>query len=123
MRAHEWGSDGPYPLLAREWLNSSDRFDDPAGRELADRIITAYAAEHLPIPNAEQIAAAVDWKVTIRGLTLAKERGISLERMLRDRKLLAQARCEVAAEAGKSHEAVKQDHTRVRRDHRVKHRP
>ena len=124
MRASEWGSEGPYPLLSREWLASPDRFDDPAGRELADRIITAYAHLHPPIPNAEDIAGTVDWKTTLGGLALVQERGISLEQARRE--LVTQARHEVASEVGKTPEAVKLDHTRVlraRRTQRVKKRP
>ena len=112
MRASEWESEGPYPLLAREWLASSDRFDDPAGRELADRIIAAYAAEHPPIPTAEQIVDAVDWKTMLGGLALAQKHGVPLEQARR--KLLPRARREVADEVGKTPEAVKQDTKRVK---------
>ena len=119
MRAAEWSSEGPYPLLSREWLASSDQFDDPAARELADKLIAAYAAEHPPVADAEAIADAVDWKITLGGFALMQERGISLERARRE--LLAKARSEVADEVDKSPEAVKLDH--VRRRKRVKHRP
>ena len=104
MRASEQQSEGPYPLLSREWLASADRFDDPAGRELADRIIAAYAAEHPPRLNAEAVADAVDWKVTFRGL---KQHGVPPD------ELLAQARREVAEEVGKKQGAVKSDHVRA----------
>jgi hypothetical protein len=72
-------------------------------------------------PNAEQIADTVDWKVTLRGLALARERGVSLTQARRE--LLALARREVAEEVGKTTEAVKLDHTRVHRARRVKQRP
>jgi hypothetical protein len=151
IRAAERESGGPYPLLSRDWLISPDRFDDPRARELADKIITAYAVEHPPVPNAEQIADAVDWKTALGGLMiLAPEhppipnagqiadavdckttlqglilllQGQSLTLEQARRKLLAQARREVAEEVGKTAEAVKQDHTRARRKHRIKHRP
>ena len=117
MRANEWGSDGPYPLLAREWLNSSD----PAIRELADRIITAYAAEHPAIPDAEAIAATVDWKTMIRGLMVAQAGGVLSEHVRE--KLLDEARGEVAREVGKGKGAVKQAHVRVQRARRDKQLP
>ena len=114
MRAAEQSSEGPYPLLCRQWLASSDRFDDPAGRDLAQKIIEAYAAEHpLPRPGAEDVAATVDWKNILRGLSLVPEHDRSLESARL--KLLAQARAEVAEEVGKSPEAVKLLHTRVKR--------
>ena len=121
MSAAEWQSEGPYPLLAREWLTSSDRFDDPAGRELADKIIAAYAAEHPAIPDAEAIAATIDWKTTIRGLVVAGYGGVLPEHV--HDKLLGQARREVAKEVGKREGAVKQAHVRIQRARRDKQLP
>ncbi len=110
-----------YPFSSREILANPELLDHAPVREIALKIIAAYAAEHpLPTPTAEDIADTVDFKMALDGLRLAQARGISLEQARRE--VLPQARAEVAKELGNntSTEAVKLAHLRVRR---VKQRP
>jgi hypothetical protein len=124
MKAHEMaqadtpGGAAAYPFWSRELLADPELLDHAPYQAIAFKIIAAYAAEHpLPIPTAEDIADAVDWKVLLGGATLAQARGIPLEQARRD--VLPQARREVAEELGDiSTEAVKRTHLRVHRDKR-----
>lgn len=107
-----------YPFSSRQILAEPELLDHAPMRAIALKIIAAYAAEHpLPSPSAEDIADAIDWKTTLGGLRLAQEREISLEQARR--KLLPQARAEVAKELGRTGTgAIKQMHIRARRDKR-----
>jgi len=100
-----------YPFLSRKLLADPELLDHAPMRDIALKIIAAYAAEHpLPTPTAEEIAICVDWKNILRGPKQGRD----------GTRQLAQARREVAEEVGKTTEAVKQDHTRVLRARRVK---
>jgi hypothetical protein len=104
MRASEAGT-GSYAFASRELLADPELLNHAPMREIALKIVAAYADAHpLPLPSAEDVADCVEWKVLVGGTALT------------------QARRQVAAETGKTYSAVKLDHTRVRAN-RIKLRP